>query len=179
MLNCWQADAKSRFCFSEIVTELDQLINCDGGYFVLKNEGVSNANGYVTVSSTKAPDNHYNTHEANPTTTPGDHHVDATDTSNADVAATSDDQTMTTDAEFTTPHDEYVNPTITHDDYINPGITSDNYINPGTKSDDYINSGIISNDYITPGIKSDGCINPITILDADTDAASDNNYVNA
>ena len=91
MLYCWQADAKSRFYFSETVTELDKLINCDSGYFVLENEGVSYANGYVTVNPTKTPNNHYNTHEANLTTTRGDHHVDATDTSNADVATTPDD----------------------------------------------------------------------------------------
>ena len=143
MLNCWQADAKSRLCFGEIVTELDKLINCDSGYFVLENEGVSHANEYVTVNPTKIPDDHYNTHEADLTTTPGDHHVDATDTPNGDVATTPDNQIMTTDADFTTPHDECVNPTITHDDYINPGI------------------------------ESDGCINSIVMLDADIEAAPD------
>ena len=136
MLTCWETDAKSRLCFNEIITELDKLISSDSGYFVLKNEGVTD--GYNTVNPTKTPDNHYDTHEADHTTTSDDHHVDATDTdvttppsdhhvnaTDIDVTTTPNDGTMTADTDFTKiPHDDYINPTIIHDDYINPGMTS-------------------------------------------------------
>ena len=153
MLRCWETDAKCRLCFNEIVTELNKLISCDSGYFVLENESVSHADGYITVNPTKTPGNHYDTHEAD-LTTPDDHRIDATDT---DVITTPDDGTMITDADDTETHDDYTNPTMTHD-YINTGIISDDYSNPGLNADDYIS--------------------PIVMRNADTAVAPDNDYVN-
>ena len=87
MLKCWEADAKRRVCFTEIVAEVNELMNHDDSYYVLDNEGATN-DGYVL-------DNPPNIEH---TTTSNDGYIDPT----------SDYINPTTSANVT--DDDYVNP---------------------------------------------------------------------